>query len=68
MISCMPDSLWLAFAVCVAAPNPSRRSNEALQQMKPAFTTIGAVFTAERRCSADSLWAWALGCPAADDG
>ena len=28
--------------------------NEALQQTKPAFTTHGAVFAAERRCSADS--------------
>jgi len=27
-------------------------ANEALQQTKPAFTTTGAVFAAERRCSA----------------
>jgi len=29
--------------------------NEALQQTKPAFTTTGAVFAAERRCWADLM-------------
>ena len=31
----------------------SARANEALQLTKPAFTSLEAVFAAERRCSAD---------------
>jgi len=42
-------------AIAIVAASPEGLSNEALQQTRPAFTSIGAVLAAERRCWADFL-------------